>query len=1017
LRRDAGGRTLPAWHAGSFIFSLCFEFKPSSFPAGHKEFFMTRSLFSDGVRAPRRAPAAGIHLPARRRPRVAPCGAPESLEQRTLLSVFTVTTAADAGPGSLRQAILDANAAPGADDIRFNIPGPGVHTVRPASPLPEVTDATRLDATTLPGYSGSPLIELDGSLAGPDADGITVRARGSAVLGLAINRFGRNGAVVSLPPPTQASHAPSLLALNYIGTDASGSAARPNGGAGVLVAGAGVNIGVGDTGRNVISGNAGPGVWVTQGAAAVAEAPRVFGNFIGTDATGTSALPNGKEGVRIEAQVAWLSGNVISGNAASGVWATGPSTVAYLNGNRIGTDASGTRALGNGSSPASPSRNGVIATGDAGLQISGDVISGNAGAGVFAVGGTLTLNDSKVGTDVTGLAALGNANWGVVAVNCRGVNLGGNVISGNGGDGVRLAGVMATAASPSVLTGNRIGLNVAGTGVLANRGNGVTLKGCLHVHLERVTFPGFDGPPTTSSPNLIGGNTGYGVWVDSSGEIPLPEENDADIVLDQNRIGAGNFVGEGGRTLYLAAGNGVGGVRVAGVGGVTVRRNVIGHNAGHGVTLGSTFNPGGGLRSSDNLVEANFIGATDANGSVADTGNGGNGVAVLNGSGNLIVDNTIAFNDRTGVIVVNGGGNLISRNSIFSNARFAIDLAPGAVEGPTPNDPLDADSGPNQLQNYPVLVHYGTNWPDTQTAANFVLNSRPNRRYRVELFADGRYVGETTVTTDAEGNASGIVRGTGSARTQNFAVFLSATATDLGTNDTSELSPRIGSFQTRVLAGYFFYNNSAYDGRDPSAGAADDAAIAPDKFPTPNVHYATPPNYTSYDKGINGIMFDMVGLPAGSHPVSAGDFGLQFWDTVRDASGHVRNRRTTPPPPSSITVRRGAGIDGSDRVTLIWPDGLLRNGWLGVSVRGGGGGWFGNLVGDAGGARYPNGIGNGSVFVVNALDLAATRARLGQAASLLSPYDYNRDGRIDALDLAAVRANQGALLALYITAP
>src|SRR5678816_3325201 len=84
----------------------------------------------------------------------------EGLEGRVLLSTYTVTNVNDAGSGSLRQAITDANKHSGADTIRFAI-GSGAKTITPRSALPGVMDTTTVDATTQPGYSGKPLIELN----------------------------------------------------------------------------------------------------------------------------------------------------------------------------------------------------------------------------------------------------------------------------------------------------------------------------------------------------------------------------------------------------------------------------------------------------------------------------------------------------------------------------------------------------------------------------------------------------------------------------------------------------------------------------------------------------------------------------------------------------------------------------------------------------------------------------------------------------------------------------------------
>jgi hypothetical protein len=107
-------------------------------------------------------------------------------------NTFTVTNTADSGAGSLRAAILNANAPPvRADTITFNIGGAGVHTIALLSALPTINDAVTIDGTTQPGYAGTPLIELNGAGAA-GADGLVLGAgsSGTIVRALAINRFG-----------------------------------------------------------------------------------------------------------------------------------------------------------------------------------------------------------------------------------------------------------------------------------------------------------------------------------------------------------------------------------------------------------------------------------------------------------------------------------------------------------------------------------------------------------------------------------------------------------------------------------------------------------------------------------------------------------------------------------------------------------------------------------------------------------------------------------------------------------
>jgi hypothetical protein len=94
----------------------------------------------------------------------------------TSAAILTVSNVNDSGPGSLRQAINDANQNPGPDTIVFNIPGGGVHTIAPLTPLPTITDPLVIDGTTQPGFAGTPIIELNGSSAGSSASGIEITA-------------------------------------------------------------------------------------------------------------------------------------------------------------------------------------------------------------------------------------------------------------------------------------------------------------------------------------------------------------------------------------------------------------------------------------------------------------------------------------------------------------------------------------------------------------------------------------------------------------------------------------------------------------------------------------------------------------------------------------------------------------------------------------------------------------------------------------------------------------------------
>ena len=201
-----------------------------------------------------------------------------------------------------------------------------------------------------------------------------------------------------------------------------------------------------------------------------------------------------------------------------------------------------------------------------------------------------------------------------------------------------------------------------------------------------------------------------------------------------------------------------------------------------------------------------------------------------------------------------------------------------------------------------------------------------------------------------------------------------------------------------VLGRYVFYNNSAADGRDAAANASDDAAVAADKAALLPGQPATFANVTNYSRGINGVMVDVRGLPDGVD-LSPGDFALAAGDGTTWSSSPVTQ---------TVSVRRGAGVGGSDRVTLTLPDNAVRNAWLRVTLsanqRTGLAApdvfYFGNLVGETGDGASPP-------AVVDARDLLGTRRNLlSRLPSAVVRHDFDRDGVISVRDLVIVRNNQ-----------
>ncbi len=489
-----------------------------------------------------------------------------------------------------------------------------------------------------------------------------------------------------------------------------------------------------------------------------------------------AAAGAGASGLTVTAGSATIAGLVINrfGNHGIDILTNGGNTIRNC---YIGTNAAGTAGLGN-------TFDGVVVQ-SANNTIGGttaaerNVIAGNNRHGVFILGATVTGNKvtaNYLGTDATGTADLGNTLDGVVIQDGPNNMIGGttsgerNVISGNNRFGVIIFGATATG---NKVTGNFIGTDTNGTADLGN-----TLEG-VYIQSASNTV----GGTTAGERNVISGNDRNGVVFDLA-------------AATGNKV-IGNYIGTD-VTGTADLGNTFDGVQSVGapnniIGGTTAaERNVISGNNRFGVVI---F----GATASGNKVIGNYIG-TDANGT-ADLGNSFDGVSIQfanNTVGGTTAGerNVISGNDRHGVGIVAGAtGNAILGNSIFNNSSLGIDLG---NDGVTANDVLDADTGTNNLQNFPVLS-CATSVGGSTTIGG-TLNSLATTTFRIEFFvndacdASGNGEGQTflgfqNVITDAGGNAT--ISAT-FAQAVAAGKFITATATRLdGANlpvETSEFS-------------------------------------------------------------------------------------------------------------------------------------------------------------------------------------------------------------------------------------
>jgi hypothetical protein len=372
----------------------------------------------------------------------------------------------------------------------------------------------------------------------------------------------------------------------------------------------------------------------------------------------------------------------------------------------------------------------------------------------------------------------------------------GNIIGGTDpADGNDLGGVqILCGANDNVVLGNRI--------------NSVSVTGSSYcTDGNRYPTGNRIGGPTPAERNVINDFGSYG----SEG---FPSGSGVRVEYARDTLVEGNYIGVTADGMDRVVQRGTAGVRVADAFDTTIRGNlisgvrVVGINHAAGQIFGTAIDVTALNADNDGvIIENNRIG-TDATGENPITTRAGVTVqptTFLRTVRNVrLAGNTIAFTELDGVRVGNPvQGVDISGNSIHSNTLLGIDLLPpngggGSPSGVTPNDPGDSDNGANGLQNFPILA--GAGFDGATAAISGTLGSRPNRAYRVELFAspeadpsghgEGRvYLGSAVVTTDSAGEAPFAVDLDASEIEDGW--IATATATDTATAETSEFGPAL----------------------------------------------------------------------------------------------------------------------------------------------------------------------------------------------------------------------------------
>jgi hypothetical protein len=471
---------------------------------------------------------------------------------------------------------------------------------------------------------------------------------------------------------------------NYIGANVAGTASLSTGFDvyGVRIVDGASNTTIGGTAsnaRNLISGVGGTGVLIFG-----SNNNLVQGNYIGTTVDGTAALPN-----EIGVSVTLSSGNVIGGTGAgarnliSGNTAYGivlgveeessvPRTGNTVQGNYIGTDVTGASAIANGTDPVAINPAGIFIGGSPNNLIGGtsagarNLISGNAGYGIFIDGETATGNQvqgNTIGTDAAGIAALANSDQGVYIEDSSNNTIGGitagarNIISGNELEAITITGATA---SGNKIQGNYIGLNAAGT---ARVGTGTGNTTAINI---------------TDAPNTVIGGTATGARNVIAGNIQIAGITASGTTIQGNYIGTDAtgtvLLGRGGSVQLVT------GVSNTLIGGTTPAvRNIITGETTVAVLI---------TEANNNQVQGNYIG-TDVTGTlplgnslIDDPVDDGYGVVLDNADNNTIggttpgARNIIAASEFDGVVLQDGSsGNVVQGNTIGTNAAGTTALA------------------------------------------------------------------------------------------------------------------------------------------------------------------------------------------------------------------------------------------------------------------------------------------------------------------------------------------------------
>lgn len=577
--------------------------------------------------------------------------------------IYVVSDTTDAGVGTFRAAIDSVNANAGTDTIYFGINDATVlgRRINLDSSVATITEAVVIDGTRQQDSAGTKFdisnawIMIDGSNAGASGVGIPIEAANCEIYGLYIANFTLYGIHVNGDAYDNiiigAANKGNVISGNtsygiyinggdnfsikgnLIGLDTTGLIAESNE-VGIYAIGTASNGRIGSSAfadRNYISGNTTGTSW-DGGIYIEGNNDTIQGNFIGTDITGVTAVPNtygivfdlASSGLQIGG-TNFADGNIISGNTLTGIISYGDNV--KVQNNSIGSDSTRTRRVGNGADGYWGEYRGDV------ILFEDNVIAANGDDGVFVAGNTAEFYGNMVGTCLNGKGdSLGNGGDGIdIEYRCFGLTVGGvnysdkNVFANNGECGIEAD------ADNILIIGNLIGTDLTGTDSCGN-GKGIFLG-------SQSNFA-YIGGRSADSANIIATNGGIGL--DIYANVAKIYGNmigvDSTGLVKMGNTGTGLSCSANNTTMKIGSGTAAG-------------RNIISCNGSNGLYMAG----------SNVTIKGNYIGV-DKNGT-ADFGNGGSGIVATANVSTLTI----------------GGSNLGDRNIISASGSFGIYCAATGV--------------------------------------------------------------------------------------------------------------------------------------------------------------------------------------------------------------------------------------------------------------------------------------------------------------------------------------------------